>query len=111
MSQRDLARRKQDSSEDATSQPAQYTTEPWRIVETSEDEWVLTGESPLHGYREIATVPRAVSDAEQQANARLIVQAPAMHRAAVRLSCAWGTEDASEAMEELALILSKAVRS
>ena len=72
---------------------------------------MVVGESSTHGARELATIPGAVSDREQQANARLIAQAPSMHQAAVKLLCAWGTEDAPEAMEELAVILSATVRS
>ena len=34
-----------------------------------------------------------------------------MHRAAVKLMCVWGTDDAQEAMEELSEILSKAVKT
>jgi len=71
---------------------------------------MVVGESSAHGVH-VASIPDAVSDGEQQANARLIAQAPSMHRAAVRLLCAWGTEDAPAAMEELAVILTQAVRS
>jgi hypothetical protein len=92
--------------------PVQYTPEPWRILEQIPgDAWVVVGETSAHGSRPLATIPNAVSDGEQQANARLIAQAPSMHRAAVKLLCVWGTEDAPEAMEELAVILSEAVRS
>ena len=112
MSQSNSARRVNLFSEQTEAKPVQYTPGPWRILEQSQpDTWVVIGESPSQGVRELARVPLAGSNAEQRANARLIAQAPSMHRAAVKLVCAWGTEDASEAMEELALILSKAVRS
>ena len=111
MSQDQSVRRKQ-GSEDIRCKPVQYTPEPWRILErTPGDGWVVVGESSTHGARELATIPGAVFDGEQQANARLIAQAPSMHRAAVKLLCVWGTEDAPEAMEELAVILSQAVKS
>ena len=90
--------------------PVRYTPEPWRVLEqTPGDAWMVVGESSTHGARSLATIHDAVSDLEQQANARLIASAPSMHRAAVKLLCAWGTEDAPEAMEELAVILSQAV--
>ena len=90
--------------------PVEYTPEPWRILEeTSEKTWIIAGESSARGTCQIARIPDATSVAECRANARLITQAPAMHRAAVKLMCLWGTEDAPEAMEELAVILSKAV--
>ena len=79
--------------------------------QTPGDTWVVSGKSAEHGARQIATIPHAAHDQEQQANARLIAMAPAIHRAGVKLLCAWGTEDAPEAMTELALILSQAVRS
>jgi hypothetical protein len=79
------------------------------LEQTPDGAWVAVGESSAHGVRTLATIPDAVYDREQQANARLIAQAPSMHRAAVKLLCVWGTEDASEAMEDLALILSQAV--
>ena len=111
MSQKQVDCRRQDEDK-VSSKPVQYTPEPWRILEqTPGDAWVVMGESSAHGARALATIPDAASDGEQQANARLIVQAPSMHRAAVKLLCAWGTEDAPEAMEELAVILSQAVRS
>ena len=111
MSQIQSDRRKQ-GTEEIPCKPVQYTPEPWRILEqTPVDAWIVVGESPAHGPRTLATVPHGASDEEQQANARLIAQAPSMHRAAVKLLCAWGTEDAPEAMEELAVILSEAVRS
>ena len=111
MSQNQSARRKQ-AAEEIQCTPVQYTPEPWRILkQPSGDAWVVVGESSVHGPRELATIPQAVPDGERQANARLIAQAPSMHRAAVKLLCAWGTEDAPEAMEELAVILSQAVRS
>ena len=90
---------------------AKYTPEPWRILEnTSENAWIVIGESRERGRSQIARIADAPSVAEYQANAHLIAQAPAMHRAAVRLMCLWGTEDAQDAMEELAEILSRAVR-
>jgi hypothetical protein len=111
VSQNQSTRRKQAGGE-IRCNPVQYTPEPWRILEqTPGDAWVVMGESSAHGARALATIPDAVSSVEQQANARLIAQAPSMHRAAVKLLCAWGTEDAPEAMEELAVILSQAVRS
>ena len=111
MSQNQSARRGH-AGDEAGCRPVQYTPEPWRILEqTPGDTWVVIGESSAHGPRALATIPDAVSDEEQRANARLIAQAPSMHRAAVKLLCAWGTEDASEAMEELAVILSQAVRN
>ena len=73
--------------------PVRYTPEPWHILEqTPRDAWMVVGESSTHGARALATIPDAVSDLEQQANARLIALAPSMHRAAVKLLCAWGTE-------------------
>ena len=81
------------------------------VAHPGANSWVVIGESSAHGPRALATIPDAVSDEEQRANARLIAQAPSMHRAAVKLLCAWGTEDASEAIEELAVILSQAVRN
>jgi len=94
-----------------TPTPVEYTPEPWRILEdTSENAWIIVGDSPVRGKCQIARIADATSVAECQANAGLIAQAPAMHRAAVKLMCLWGTEEAPEAMEELALILSKAVR-
>ena len=111
MSQNQPARRKP-PTDDIRSRAVQYTPEPWRILEQSPgDAWVVTGESSEHVPRTLATIPGAVFDGEQRANARLIAQAPSMHRAAVKLLCAWGTEDVPEAMEELALILSQAVTS
>ncbi|HZL68488.1 MAG TPA: hypothetical protein VFC29_14290 [Candidatus Limnocylindrales bacterium] len=111
VSQNQSTRRKQAGGE-IRCNPVQYTPEPWRILEqTPGDAWVVVGESSAHGARTLATIPDAASDGEQQANARLIAQAASMHRAAVKLLCAWGTEDAPEAMEELAVILSQAVRS
>jgi hypothetical protein len=90
--------------------PVRYTPEPWHILEqTPGDAWMVVGEPSTHGARALATIHDAVSDLEQQANARLIASAPSMHCAAVKLLCAWGTEDAPEAMEELAVILSQAV--
>ena len=110
MSKNPSARRKH--MEDTPCEPVKYTPEPWHILEQAPgDAWVLVGESSAHGPRELAVIPGAVSDPEQQANARLLALAPSMHRAAVKLLCAWGTENAPEAMEELALILSQAVRS
>ena len=89
----------------------EYTPEPWRLMEdTSQHVWVVVGESPTRGNHEVARIANGASTVECRANARLIAQAPAMHRAAVKLMCLWGTADAQEAMEELALILSKAVR-
>jgi len=109
VSQDHSARRKQAAGE-IPCNPVEYTPEPWRILEqTPGDGWAVVGESSAHGARVLATIPDAPSNGEQQANARLIAQAPSMHRAAVKLLCAWGTEDASQAMEELAVILSKAV--
>ena len=105
----DQSVRRNKAVEEIQSKPVPYTPEPWRIWKTPGHAWVVVGESSAHGSRELATIPEAVSDLERQANARLIAQAPSMHRAAVRLLCAWGTEDASEAMEELAVILSQAV--
>jgi hypothetical protein len=87
------------------------TPEPWHIVEHStNDHWSVVAGSPLDDGREVAIIPDAAISEESQANARLIAQAPSMHRAAVRLMCVWGTEDAQEAMEDLAEILSQAVR-
>lgn len=91
--------------------PAKYTPEPWDILEDKSDNaWVLVGESRAQGRSQIARIADAPSVEECQANAYLIAQAPAMHRAAVKLMCLWGTENAQEAMEELAEILSRAVR-
>jgi hypothetical protein len=91
--------------------PVGYTPEPWRIVEdSSENAWLVVGHSPLRGACQIARIADAPSEEECRANARLIAEAPAMHRAAVRLMNLWGTEDASEAMEELAVVLSRAVK-
>ncbi len=98
-------------AERETPTPTKYTPEPWRILEdTSENAWIVVGESRGRGRSQIARIADAPSVEECQANAHLIAQAPAMHRAAVKLMCVWGTEDAQEAMEELAEILSKAVR-
>jgi hypothetical protein len=92
--------------------PAKYTPEPWSILrDESENAWIVVGESQARGRTQIARIADAPSVEECQANAYLIAQAPAMHRAAVRLMCLWGTEDAQEAMEELAEILSRAVRT
>lgn len=91
--------------------PVANTAEPWRIREhNGNGHWSVIAGSPLRGGREVAVIPNAVVSEESQANARLIAQAPAMHRAAVKLMCVWGTEDAQEAMEELAEILSKAAK-
>jgi hypothetical protein len=91
--------------------PAKYTPEPWSILQDeSENAWIVVGESQARGRTQIARIADAPSVEECQANAYLIAQAPATHRAAVKLMCLWGTEDAQEAMEELAKILSKAVR-
>jgi hypothetical protein len=93
-----------------TSTPVAYTPEPWHILEgTSKNAWVIVGESPARGRCQIARAADASSVEECRANASLIAQAPAMHRAGVKLLCAWGTEDAPQAMEELAVILSRAV--
>ncbi len=90
----------------------QYTQGPWHVVEHAEnDYWSIVADTPVNGGRQIALIPEAAISADSQANARLIAQAPAMHRAAVRLMCVWGTEDAQEAIEELSEILSKAVRT
>ncbi len=90
----------------------QYTPAPWRIVQQTPGEaWIVVGETTSDGARKLASVPDASHDEEQQANARLIAQAASMHSAAVKLMCVWGTEDAQEAMEELAQILSKAVKA
>ena len=111
MSQDQSARRKQTTGE-MQYKRAEYTPEPWRILQqTPDDDWVVVGDSVVHGARTLAAIPDAVGDGERQANARLIAHAPSMHRAAVKLFCVWGTEDAPEAMEELAAILSEAVRS
>lgn len=89
----------------------EYTPEPWRILEdSSKNAWIVVGESPTRGKCEIARVSDASTVEECQANARLIAQAPAMHQAAVKLMSYWGTEDAQEAMQELAVILSKAIK-
>jgi hypothetical protein len=94
-----------------TPKPAGYTPEPWRIVDdTSENAWLVVGDSPVRGTCHIARIADARSEEECRANARLIAEAPAMHRAAVRLMSLWGTEDASQAMEELAVVLSRAVK-
>ena len=111
MSQNQSARRKP-PTDDIRTKAVEYTPEPWRILEQSPgDAWVIAGESTAHGPRTLAIIPDAVSDAEQRANARMIARAPSIHRAAVKLLCAWGTEDTPEAMEELAVILSQAVRT
>lgn len=95
-----------------TPRSVEYTRAPWRVMEDSRgNTWLIVGESDQRGACQVARVPNATLMPEQQANARLIAQAPAMHSAAVRLLCAWGTEDAEEAMEELALVLSKAVET
>jgi hypothetical protein len=94
-----------------TPAPVEYTPEPWRILEGSTDNaWTIVGESQTRGKFQIARIPDAPTVEECQANARLIAQAPAMHRAAVKLMCLWGTDDAQEAMDELAEVVSKAVR-
>jgi len=90
----------------------EYTPGPWRIMEdTLSSTWVIVRESSARGSFPIARIPEALVRDESRANAHLITQAPEMHRAAVKLMCAWGTEDAKDAMAELARILSKAVRS
>ena len=87
----------------------QYTPEPWHVAEQRfNGNWLIVAKSPQSGTSPVAIVPDAAKVEENRANAYLIAQAPAMHRAAVKLMCAWGTEDAQEAMEELAVILSKA---
>jgi hypothetical protein len=80
------------------------------LEDASQNAWLIVGESSELGTCQIARVADAPSKEEYRANARLIEQAPAMHSAAVKLLCAWGTEDAPEAMEELAVILSRAAR-
>jgi hypothetical protein len=90
---------------------AQYTPEPWHLVEkTPGISWIVAGKSLEHGARQIASIPDANHDEEQQANARLIATAPALHRAAVKLMCVWGTDDAQEVMGELSVILSAAMK-
>lgn len=90
----------------------EYTSDPWSILESSsESDWIIVGDSSQRGRCEIARIPAAAAVDEFRANARLIVQAPAMHRAAVKLMSVWGTEDAQEAMAELAAILSRAVQT
>jgi hypothetical protein len=111
LSENQSARRKH-TVDEVQSKSVPYTPEPWRISEQARgNAWVVVSESATHGSRELATIPEAVTDREGQANARLIAHAPSMHRAAVKLLCAWGTEDAPEAMEELAVIVSQAVSS
>jgi hypothetical protein len=91
---------------------SQYTPGPWHVVEHSaNDHWSIVAGTSLNDGRQIALIPEAAMSEGSQANARLIAQAPSMHRAAVKLMCVWGTEDAQEAMEELAEILSKAVKA
>jgi hypothetical protein len=90
----------------------QYTPDPWRVSEhAANDHWSIVAGSLLNDGRQVALIPDAAMSEESQANARLIAQAPAMHRAAVKLMCVWGTDDAQEAMEELSEILSKAVKT
>lgn len=92
--------------------PVEYTPGPWQILEdTTRNSWLIVGESPTRGQCQIARIDDARLVDEYRANACLIAQAPAMHNAAVKLLCAWGSEDAAEAMGELAMILSKAVSS
>lgn len=101
-----------DSEEQLRIKRVEYTSDPWRIIERLPNSaWAIVGESAETGVRELATIPNAVNDRVQQANARLIAQAPAMHRAAVRLLTVWGTEDAAEAVEELAKIVAQAVKT
>ena len=90
----------------------QYPPDPWRVSEhAANDHWSIVAGSLLNDGRQVALIPDAAMSEESQANARLIAQAPAMHRAAVKLMCGWGTDDAQEAMEELSEILSKAVKT